>query len=123
MKTGSEINNINENNQNDLVYRDYDKGIELEKGTRITITSPELDITDDENAGIWLINLKTDETSKITDYAKNISALYQIKETGAYLVYALIEKNGSCQYVDLTEQCIKSVEYDLPNNYGIILLK
>jgi hypothetical protein len=90
-------------NQNDLVYRDYGTGIELEDNSTLTINSLDLNLADNETAIIYAINLEKMEMVKLYDYCPGQAISYTPASSGVYMIIA--ETNNG-EIIDLTSKAM-----------------
>jgi uncharacterized protein YcfL len=121
VKRLSTVMNDDSKIQNDLVYYNYDSGIQLSSNSRLQISQLDLNL-EDETAIIYAINLKKDEVIKLCDYIPNQDISFSPPSDGVYIIIAAIS-NG--EIIDITSEAISEVIVESNSNEnlnGFVLL-
>lgn len=91
---------------NDLVHYDYGNALVMNEGSTCIIENLDLEISENEEANIYVYNKVTDKEMKIDSFRGQKELEYTVIEDGAFLIYAKIEKGNEIKYLDLTEQVV-----------------
>lgn len=88
---------------NDLVYRSYGDAYSLGKGStwKIQKEIDGIDLTDYENAKIYVVNLQSGVTTSILRDKIQEDVEYEIQEDGVYKIYLCLDENNSKDVIDL----------------------
>lgn len=103
--------------QNDLVYRDYGKGIRLSVNSVLRLHPPYLEGKGD--AVIYAVNLENYEWLKLCDYHPKQVIIYTPATDGVYIIIA---KTGSGEIIDLTSEAVVETGFTTENSGGFLLL-
>lgn len=105
--------------QNDLVYHDYGTGVDLSKGSSLSLKKVDLGLDSAETAVIVAYKMKDQTATKVCDYVPGQKVVYAADKGGVYQLLAVVS-NGDI--IDLTPDAkIVSVS-GTGNNKGFIPL-
>lgn len=112
-KPSLDKNDMDEESSNDLIYRDYDSGIELSENTIMIINIPEFEEVEESEISITIINNTNQTIESAITYNNETSISYMVNEMGAYSVYATIKDvTGNKEIIDLVDNLSFETNYN-----------
>jgi hypothetical protein len=103
--------------QNDLVYRNYGKGIKLSMNSVLRLHQPYLE--GEEDAVIYAVNLENYERLRLCDYHSKQVIIYTPASDGIYIIIA---ETGSGEIIDLTSEAVVETGFTTETSGGFLLL-
>lgn len=102
---------------NDLLYREYDKGVKLLANETMIINIPKFDKLENNDISIVIINNTNKSIEKTLEYNEEQSISYTADVTGVYTVYAIeLDENGGESITNLKTDTSFGTEYSISDS-------